>query len=111
MLLIAVNLCVGAVLMQADPDTGKPIRVAAVQGNVSSKDKWDGDTFIDSLIVYTDYTQLATAKGAQLVLWPESVVPDAINEIGSVDSYLRKLADAEDVYLLVGGFKSEPDGT
>lgn len=111
LLLIAVNLCAGAILMRTDPDTGKPIRVAAVQGNVSSKDKWDGDTFIDSLIVYTDYTQLATAKGAQLVLWPESVVPDAINEIESVDSYLRKLADAEDVYLLVGGFKSEPDGT
>ena len=110
MLLVAVNLVAGSVLLSIVPEGGEAIRIAAIQGNVSSKDKWNDDTFIDSLVTYTEYTQRAVDKGAQLVLWPESVIPDAINEIESIDSYLRKLAKSEEIYLFVGGFKSEDEG-
>lgn len=107
LLLVAVNLSVGGALMLADPVEGESIRMAAVQGNISSKDKWDDDSFIDSLTVYTRYTQRAAADGATVVVWPESVVPYSINEMPTVDSYLRSLAKTEGIHLLVGGFLTE----
>ena len=107
LLLVALNLAVGGVLMLRDPAEGEPIRMAAVQGNISSKDKWDDDSFIDSLTVYTRYTQKAAADGATVVVWPESVVPYSINEMPSVDSYLRTLAKTEKIHLLVGGFLTD----
>lgn len=104
LLLVAVNLAIGGALTAKEPAEGEPVRMAAVQGNVSSKDKWDDDSFIDSLTVYTGYTQQAAADGATVVVWPESVVPYSINEMPAVDSYLRTLAKTESVYLFVGGF-------
>ena len=107
LLLVAVNLAAGGALMLKEPREGEPIRMAAVQGNVSSKDKWDDDSFIDSLTVYTRYTQQATADGATVVVWPESVIPYSINEMPPVDSYLRTLAETEGIHLLVGGFLTD----
>ena len=111
LLLVAANLVTGSVLMMNDPAEGEPVRMAAVQGNVSSKDKWDDDSFIDSLTVYTKYTQKAANEGATVIVWPESVVPYSINEMEAVDSYLRALAKTEEIYLLVGGFLAVGDET
>ena len=104
MLLFSVNLLAGGILLAADETEGEPLRVAAVQGNVSSEDKWNDDRFIDSLMTYTEYTQKAAQDGATLVLWPESVIPYDISEMPSVNSYLRKLSASEGIHLLVGGF-------
>ena len=109
LLLVAINLAAGGVLMLREPAEGEPIRMAAIQGNISSKDKWDDDSFIDSLTVYTRYTQRAATDGATVVVWPESVVPYSINEMPSVDSYLRTLAKTEEIHLLVGGFLTDGD--
>lgn len=109
LLLVAINLAAGGLLTLRDPAEGEPIRMAAVQGNISSKDKWDDDSFIDALTVYTRYTQRAALDGATVVVWPESVVPYSINEMPSVDSYLRTLATTEEIHLLVGGFLTDGD--
>ncbi len=104
LLLFAANLTVGAILLDMPQEATDTLRVAAVQGNISSEDKWKDDKLIDSLAVHTVLTQEAAGQGAALILWPESVVPYNINEMESVDSYLRKVAVSTDTHLLVGGF-------
>ncbi len=105
--LFAVNFVAGAVLLDIGTVEGEPLRVAAVQGNVSSEDKWNDDKFLDGLSRYIELTKNAAEGGAELVLWSESVIPYSVNEMESVDSLLQKLADTLDIHLLVGGFYTE----
>lgn len=109
MVLFSANLLAGGILLAADETEGEPLRVAAVQGNVSSEDKWNDDKFMASLEIYTDYTIQAAREDAMVVVWPESVIPYDIGEMPAVDSYLRKLSSSTGTHLLVGGFR-EVDG-
>jgi len=108
-LLLACNVAVGGILLLAYRDSGPLIRVAAAQGNVSSAQKWNEDGYIDALIRYTELTQLAAFRGADLVVWPESVIPYDLNEDRSMNSFLGKLASTEEIHLLVGSFEKREE--
>ena len=108
-LLLALNVAVGGVLLMIDGESGQPLRVAAAQGNVSSAQKWDDDGFIASLVRYTELTQLAAFRGAELVVWPESVIPYDLNEDDATSTYLGKLASTEGIHLMVGSFEKQGD--
>jgi apolipoprotein N-acyltransferase len=74
---IALMLCVlssAASVLGGYADTGAPIRVAALQGNLSSKDKWAEDAGLRSFYAYADLTKQAAADGATLIVWPETAL-------------------------------------
>ena len=54
---------------------GTPVRVALVQGNIAQDVKWDPAHATSILNAYLNLTRDAAAKGAQLVIWPESSTP------------------------------------
>ena len=108
-LLLAVNVAVGGVLLAIDGESTQPLRVAAVQGNISSAQKWGEDGLIISLTRYTELTQLAAFRGADLVVWPESVIPYDLNEDDVMLSYLGKLASSEGIHLVIGSFEKQGD--
>jgi apolipoprotein N-acyltransferase len=108
-LLLAVNVAVGGVLLAIDGESTQPLRVAAVQGNISSAQKWGEDGLIISLTQYTELTQLAAFRGADLVVWPESVIPYDLNEDDVMLSYLGKLASSEGIHLVIGSFEKQGD--
>ena len=122
-LLFSANLLTGMTLLFINKDVGEPIRVAAVQPNVSTADKWDEDKFIDSLLLHEKYTEQAAAEGASIVVWPESAIPYDVELMPGVQSRLSRLADQTDAYVIVGAFRAEkgkeynalyvyqPDGT
>lgn len=74
-LCISLTLCV---LLTISPvlggyaNTGEPIKVAALQGNLSSKDKWAKDAGLRSFRVYASLTEQVAAAGATLIVWPET---------------------------------------
>ena len=81
--LLKVFLCVGltlCVLSSLSPvlgsyaDQGAPIRAAALQGNLSSKDKWADDSGMRSFNVYKGLTEQAKQEGADLIVWPETAL-------------------------------------
>ena len=108
-LLLAVNVAVGGVLLAIDGESSQPLRVAAAQGNISSAQKWGEDGLIISLTRYTELTQLAAFRDADLVVWPESVIPYDLNEDDVMLSYLGKLASSEGIHLIVGSFEKQGD--
>jgi apolipoprotein N-acyltransferase len=57
--------------------SGPPVTLAVVQGNISQEQKWLDDHEDDILKVYHDFTE--KTLGTQLIVWPESAVPDLIN--------------------------------
>lgn len=78
--------------------------VAAVQGNVGSSEKWTPSSNLRSYEVYEKYTAEAKARGAQLVLFPETFMPYRITESSSLGTYVRGLAQKYEITIRCGAF-------
>ena len=83
---------------------GDPIRVGLIQGNVDQAAKWNparGATIFEN---YLAMTRQAIARGAMLVLWPESSTPFYFDEARdrAPSDLLRALAKQTKVPLLFG---------
>lgn len=83
--------------------------VAAVQGNVGSSEKWTSTSNIRSYEVYEKYTAEAKAKGAQMVLFPETFMPYRITESSSLGVYVRGLAKKYEITIRCGAFYYDAD--
>ena len=85
---------------------GTPIRVALVQGNVAQGQKWD-PAFED--MIYRRYLAMsreAVARGASLVMWPESATPFFFEEHPAAEA-IRLLARETGARLFVGSDQIE----
>lgn len=76
-------LCVGltlCVLSSLSPvlgtyaNTGNSFKAAALQGNLSSTDKWAEDSGLRSFKVYANLSEQAAEDGAVLIVWPETAL-------------------------------------
>lgn len=65
------NMILGIILCNIPKSNSDTISVAAIQGNISSRDKWDSE--ISSFDAYTKLTVKAASDGADLIVWPETV--------------------------------------
>ena len=86
--LFAGNLLAGGVLLLLPEETDTRVRVGVVQGNISARQQWSEEGVLDrTFAVYEEGTTALAQAGAELVLWPESVINVAIYP-GS-DAYRR----------------------
>lgn len=117
--LVKVFLCIGltlCVLSSLSPvlsgyaNEGAPIKAAALQGNMSSKDKWATDAGWRSFRVYEQLTEQAAAEGATLVVWPETALAYHLfnvsfhSERNAPISMVYDLAERTDTTVLVTTF-------
>ena len=109
--LFAVNLAVGGVMLASvDTEQGESVRVAAIQGNASSQEKWDPDSFLDMLERHRRLTARACEDGAQIVLWTESTIPDVLTGMPATQSYIGQSGIDGNCLLLVGAFDLDESG-
>jgi apolipoprotein N-acyltransferase len=50
------------------------LRVAVAQGDIAQSDKWSPAVFARTIQVYAGLTRRAAARGAKIVVWPETAV-------------------------------------
>ena len=112
LLLFASNLTFGLIRINAveSSDEGRTITAAAIQGNISSVDKWSGDSFSKTLEAYEEETRKAAEEGAELVVFPETVLPYTLLEFESLTDYVYDLALDNNVTILVGAFYRNDSG-
>lgn len=93
----------------ADVEEGEPVKVAAVQGNISSGDKWSEDSGQKTFTVYSALIDEAAEQGAELVLLPETAFPYDLdsNSYAYLNEDFCNKARTHQIYLLVGAFTKE----
>ncbi len=100
----------GTAIWLSHKNTSETVRVAAVQGNISSHEKWDTSSSIKTRQVYARYTREAASKGAKIVVWPETALPYTVKKGSSYYRFASELAQENNVTILVGAFISNDEG-
>ena len=101
------NLICGAVLLATYEDEGESVKVAAIQANVNSSDKWEKgrtDRIFDAL---ASLSRQAADDGAELIVWAETAVPRHIASDKYARQFLHDLAIETDAEYLVGAFTTD----
>lgn len=77
------------------PETGRPMKIALLQGNIPQDVKWDPSFQEATVGIYERLSREACAAGAELVIWPESAAPfyiqDDVNYTGRIQQLSRTL--------------------
>ncbi len=106
------NFVLGAALLNVKCKPNNTFPVVAIQGNISSTDKWANDSVYNSISVYEKLTKEAVEKsGAKLVVFPETVLICDLTYDRSLIARLKTLAGDLGAYIAVGAFYSEDDET
>ncbi len=99
----------GVILLgDANHQTGKTVRVAALQGNIDVEDKWDASP-LDCYEIYYALTEQAAREGADVIVWPETAVPADLTTYAVGMLQLSDLAREYGVTLLLGTFVTASD--
>ncbi len=109
--MLIFNYGVGAVLMLIPSRSEQTVRVAAIQGNISSNEKWSLSSTQRTLEVYEEHTLAAAEQGADIVVWPETALPYNITPKNSYGRFCSELAKRANVTILVGGFTVSEEET
>ena len=81
---------------------GRPVRVALIQGNIPQEQKWDDAHAGPILNTYLAMTREAAAKGAQVVIWPESSTPFPFMDDQAGGERIRAVVRETGIELLLG---------
>jgi apolipoprotein N-acyltransferase len=84
---------------------GKPITVAVVQGAIPQDAKWLDENLQDILDTFEKLT--AQAHGADLIVWPESTIPDLVNYHVDDSRRVYQAASAQGSALVFGAIRAE----
>lgn len=80
--------------------SGAPVSVAVVQGDIPQQEKWQADHSERILERYQRMTE--SAFGTKLIVWPESALPDLINNLLPYVAHLDREARAHGSSLVLG---------
>jgi apolipoprotein N-acyltransferase len=83
-------------------------RVAAIQGNIAQRLKFTPSAFTDALARYESLTAKAAMARPQLIVWPETVIPVALNQSPELQARFAALARAVHAELVIGTFAVAP---
>ena len=86
------------------------VRIAAIQGNIGSADKWDMSA-AQCWDIYIGMTEEAAQDGAELIIWPETAVPIVLKNKASYCEELSELAQEYGVSVMVGAFTAGEGGS
>ena len=89
-------------------ESGDPIKVGLVQGNVAQMQKFDPAFFQKTMSIYRGLTEGMPA--VDLVVWPETAIPRVIDGMPGVRESLETMAGEGGFAMLVGTFTRDEAG-
>ena len=107
LMIVAVNSGYGAIRLNSlnHAPKGEPVRVALIQGNISTDDKWAPGMTEQSLELYLQMTRYAYEDyQPDLILLPETVIPTKILNSKAMTGAVRSCARELGCVIVVGAF-------
>jgi apolipoprotein N-acyltransferase len=84
---------------------GAPVSVAVLQGAIPQDQKWQADNVEPTRELYTRLNE--QALGAQLIVWPESALPELANEVPQYLGQLYSRARAHGSDIVMGIIRAD----
>ncbi|MFH1568596.1 MAG: apolipoprotein N-acyltransferase [Gemmatimonadota bacterium] len=97
----------GSALMARPSSAAAPLRVGLVQNNLGLE-KWQPGGYERSFASLEELSRSAVARGAEMVVWPETAVPCQLARRASCGDRVRALAAALEVPVLTGAPDTDP---
>jgi apolipoprotein N-acyltransferase len=88
-------------LSQPLPESGR-ITLGLVQGGIRQEDKWLPENAWSNVGRHLDLTEQAVARGARLVIWPESAVPFLYDAEPALATLLQDAVRKHGIHLYFG---------
>jgi apolipoprotein N-acyltransferase len=104
LIFIVTILIYGAYQLKTFKTTDNTIRVGLIQPNIDPWNKWSGVSMEQLTHNYLDMSRQAVDKGAKLIVWPETALPDFLligtfrNSLDSIYNFTRQ----NNIFLLTG---------
>ncbi len=89
----------------------KTVKIAALQGNISTEEKWSYSMREQTFSVYEELCRKASEAGAGFALFPETVFPYIIEQDPQIDHTVKNWADKYKITLMIGCFGSSGEET
>jgi apolipoprotein N-acyltransferase len=108
----AVAACVGLCTSFAPSRAAAAprLRVAAIQGNIAQSIKFRPAAFAETVDRYERLTLGSARSHPQLIVWPETVIPIAMNRYPALSARFAALAKRMRAELVVGTIVEAPQG-
>lgn len=107
---IVGNLTFGLIRLHQGTEEQPTVKVAVIQGNISSHEKWQLSTTYRMIEVYRDLTEQAASDGAELIVWPETAITVALNRSGYMKNFVSQLAKENQITMLIGALYEDETG-
>ena len=101
-LAILFNLIIGTFLWYTPSSTKESISAAAIQGNISSNEKWKKENSSDILERHLDMISEAASNGAKVVILAESAIPLTFRANGTVHKSIAELTQRYQITVITG---------
>ena len=108
--LFCLNLALGFAVTLTYDQSNETVKAAAIQGNISSSEKWGSDGMEKAMQIYEDLTEKAAQEGAKIVVWPETALPCVLFDSASLTDRVSNLAYENDITILISVFTRDDEG-
>jgi apolipoprotein N-acyltransferase len=88
--------------VQAQLKTAPSMDVALIQGNIDQSVKWDPQNQQETLMTYKSLSNLKSASGSGLIVWPETAVPFYFQDMDDRSRQVYQVAKETGNWLLFG---------
>lgn len=99
---IGLNAIAGTIMWFIPTEATDTVKVAALQGNVLSNEKWADRHQSKIYDRYMSLLEEAAKNGAEVILLPESAIPISFSEGGRLHNDFAEIAKSYDVTIVAG---------
>jgi apolipoprotein N-acyltransferase len=93
----------------ARPNASEPLVAALLQPNITQQMRWNEANVIAIYQRMIAMTEQAAAKGAQIVIWPESTVPLSYTETDFFRESIESLSTRHGIDIILGSVATDPN--
>lgn len=91
----------------SDEPNEEHLHISIVQGNIEQSKKWEKKYAAEIMRIYTDLTQKASENKPDLIVWPETATPWALNLDSRLKKQVADITKDSGTHLMLGSAQAQ----